>query len=100
MQRSIGLLWEYAADGPPLPAVGACSSVLDAAGEPRCVTATRELRLIACDAVDAQFAFDEGEESAAWPAGARSGGTPSWHTAPRMAGSRVRTCRWCARFRV
>lgn len=54
-------LEEMALDGESLPRVGDLSVILDGAGNPLCVIETVEIAVTPYDAVDARFAFDEGE---------------------------------------
>ncbi len=54
-------LWEWQAEDEPLPTVGTYTIVLDGEGEPLCIIQTTEVTIRAFDAVDAQFAYDEGE---------------------------------------
>lgn len=54
-------LWEWEAEGNPLPAPGTYWIVLDSQGAPLCVTETVEVALRRYDEVDAQFAYAEGE---------------------------------------
>lgn len=56
-----GMLWEYEADGEPLPEVGDLSIILDGAGQPLCLIETTEVAIRPFNEVDAQFAYDEGE---------------------------------------
>ena len=56
-----GLLWEYEADKETLPQVGELSVILDSVGAPLCLIETLEVRVMPFEAVDAQFAYDEGE---------------------------------------
>jgi uncharacterized protein YhfF len=53
---------EFAHEGEPLPRVGGHWIVHDGAGRPRAVLRSVELRLGRLDSVDAQFAWDEGED--------------------------------------
>ena len=55
------LMWMYEAEQEPLPQVGDLSIILDGTGAPLCIIETTELQVRAYQAVDAQFAFDEGE---------------------------------------
>ena len=55
------LLWEYEADGEPLPKEGDLSIILDSAGRPLCIIETTQLRVLPYDQVDAEFAYAEGE---------------------------------------
>jgi uncharacterized protein YhfF len=67
-----GLLWEYEAEGAPLPWPGCLSVFTTAAGEPRLVVETTEVRVVPFADVDADFAYDEGEDDrtlASWRAG-------------------------------
>jgi uncharacterized protein YhfF len=54
-------LWQYEAEGAPVPKPGARSVVLDGANRPRCVIEITEVEIRPFDKVDAQFAHDEGE---------------------------------------
>lgn len=56
-----GALWQYEADGTPMPKPGELSVVLDGSKTPRCVIETTEIEIKPFDKVDAQFAHDEGE---------------------------------------
>ena len=65
-------LWEWEAEGETPTAVGAFWIVLDGRGEPRCVVETVEVTQRRFDAVDADFAYAEGEDDrslASWRAG-------------------------------
>ena len=55
------LLWEFEADGDPLPKPGDFSLVLDGAGTPVCIIQTTQVEVMAFNQVDAGWAFDEGE---------------------------------------
>jgi len=52
---------EYAEGRLPLPAVGDFVVVVDGAGAPRCIWRTTEIEIKPLAAVDARFAWDEGE---------------------------------------
>ena len=54
-------LWEWEAEGEPLPTVGLKTILLNGAGEPLAVVETTEVFILAYQDVDAQFAHDEGE---------------------------------------
>jgi uncharacterized protein YhfF len=54
-------LWEYEAEGEPLPEPGAKCVVLDGRGEPLCVIETIGVEVRPYNEVDAHFAHDEGE---------------------------------------
>jgi uncharacterized protein YhfF len=54
-------LWEYEADGEPLPEVGVKTVVLDGNGDPLCIVETTEVKVVPYDRVDARFAYEEGE---------------------------------------
>jgi uncharacterized protein YhfF len=60
-RATAGLVAAYAADGDPLPRIGAHWVACDGSGAPRVVLRTHELRVGPLDSVDAQFAWDEGE---------------------------------------
>ena len=57
-----GALWDYEAEGEPLPQVGGLSIVLDGAGHPRALIATTEVSVVPFDEVDADHAAAEGED--------------------------------------
>ncbi len=54
-------LWEYEADGEPLPETGVKTVVLDGSDDPLCIIETTEVEVRRYDRVDAQFAYEEGE---------------------------------------
>ncbi len=54
-------LWEYEAEGEPLPEVGLKTIVLDGNGSPLCIVETTEVEVRPYDEVDARFAYAEGE---------------------------------------
>jgi uncharacterized protein YhfF len=54
-------LWEYEAEGEPLPSVGLKTIVLDGKGDPLCIVESTAVEVRAYDEVDARFAFEEGE---------------------------------------
>lgn len=54
-------LWEYEADGDPLPQAGAYSVILDGRDEPICIIQSVEIAIRPYDEVDARFAAEEGE---------------------------------------
>ena len=54
-------LWEYEAEGEPLPEVGLKTIVLDGNGDPLCIVETTEVEVRPFDEVDAGFAYEEGE---------------------------------------
>ena len=54
-------LWEYEAEGSPLPEPGLKTIVLDGDGDPLCIVETTEVQVRPYDEVDARFAYDEGE---------------------------------------
>jgi uncharacterized protein YhfF len=67
-----GALWGYEAEGDPLPTVGLLTVVLDGAGKPLCLIETTEVTIRAFNEVDAQFAYEEGEDDrslASWREG-------------------------------
>lgn len=55
-------LWEWQAEGSPLPCIGLKSIVLAGDGTPLCIIETTEVSVQPFAAVDAQFAYDEGED--------------------------------------
>jgi uncharacterized protein YhfF len=62
-------VWALEAEGAPFPAVGLLTIVLDGRGEPLCVIETTEVEIRPFNEVDAQFAYEEGEDErtlAAW----------------------------------
>ncbi len=56
-----GALWEYEAEGEPLPQPGEYSIILSGEGQPICLIETTEVRVVPYDKVEPQFAYDEGE---------------------------------------
>lgn len=56
-----GALWDYEADGDPLPTPGMLSIVLDGAGHPRALVRTDDVRIIPFADVDEAHAYAEGE---------------------------------------
>lgn len=54
-------LWEYEAEGEPLPETGVKTIVLDGDNDPLCIVETTEVEVVRYDEVDAQFAYEEGE---------------------------------------
>lgn len=54
-------LWDYEAEGVPLPEPGALGIVLDGSGMPRALLETTGVRVEAFDQVDEEHAFLEGE---------------------------------------
>ncbi len=54
-------LWEYEAEGEPLPEVGVKTVVLDGDDDPLCIIETTEVEIRPFEEVDARFAYEEGE---------------------------------------
>ena len=54
-------LWDYEAEGEPLPTAGGLSIILDGRGEPRAVILTTDVHVVAFRGVDAEHAHAEGE---------------------------------------
>jgi uncharacterized protein YhfF len=54
-------LWEWEAEGDPIPEPGLITIVLDGRGEPLCIVETVEVSVRKYNEVDAGFARDEGE---------------------------------------
>jgi len=54
-------LWEWEAEGEPIPEVGRKTIVLNGNDEPLCIIETTEVTLQPYNQVDAQFAYDAGE---------------------------------------
>ncbi len=54
-------LWEYEAEGEPLPETGEKTIVLGGNGDPLCIVETTEVAVRPYDEVDARFAHEEGE---------------------------------------
>jgi uncharacterized protein YhfF len=55
------LFWDYEAGNETLPEVGGLSIILNGRGEPLCIIETTSIIFNPYNAVDAQFAYDEGE---------------------------------------
>ncbi len=69
-----GALWAYEVAGDPLPTVGLLTLVLNGAGDPLCIIETTEVAIHPYTEVDAQFAYEEGEDDrslASWQEGHR-----------------------------
>ena len=58
---SCSALWEWEAEKSPLPTVGLKTIVLNGSEIPICIIETTEVNICPFDHVDAQFAYDEGE---------------------------------------
>ena len=56
-------LWEYEAEGSPLPEPGSKTIVLDGNSAPLCIVETTEVEVRPYDEVDARFAYEEGDRS-------------------------------------
>jgi uncharacterized protein YhfF len=54
-------LWEWEAEGNPIPQPGLISIVLDGVGQPMCIIETTEVFVCRFSAVDEEFAYAEGE---------------------------------------
>ena len=54
-------LWEWEAEGNPIPQPGLISIVLDGIGKPICIIETTEVLVCRFNAVDEEFAHAEGE---------------------------------------
>ena len=55
------LYWAYEFIGEPLPQIGDLSIIIDGQGNPLCIIETTEVEIKAYNAVDSQFAYNEGE---------------------------------------
>ena len=55
-------LWEWEAEGNPIPKTGYLTIALDGRGEPLCVVETIEISIHKYNEVDADFAREEGED--------------------------------------
>lgn len=55
-------LWEWEAEGSALPQVGTKTVMLNGEGQPICIIETTAITIQPFNQVDAQFAFDEGED--------------------------------------
>lgn len=54
-------LWEIEHDGEAIPEAGDLSIILDGRGRPLCIIETTQVEVKPFNAVDARFAYDEGE---------------------------------------
>ena len=54
-------LWEYEAEGEPLPETGLKTILLDGNGDPMCIVETTEVEVRPYGEVDARFAYEEEE---------------------------------------
>jgi uncharacterized protein YhfF len=96
-----GALWEWEYDGDPLPEVGQLEIVLDGQNRPICVMEITEVEIKPYNEVDADFAYEEGEDDrtlASWRAA-------HWSYFSRVLGRVGRTPEEtmpliCQRFRV
>ena len=61
-RRHAGAVWAYEAEGSPLPTVGLLTVVLAGNNEPLCIIETTEVEIRPFNEVDAQFAYEEGED--------------------------------------
>ena len=59
--RHLLALWEWEAEGNPIPQEGYDTIALDGSGEPLCIIETVEVTIRKYNEVDADFARDEGE---------------------------------------
>ncbi len=55
------LYWAYEFEGEPLPQVGELSIIIDGQNNPLCIIETLEVEIKPFNAVEAQFAYEEGE---------------------------------------
>lgn len=55
-------LWEWEAEQSPPPTVGLKTIVLSSEGVPLCIIETTEVTIRAFNTIDAQLAYDEGED--------------------------------------
>ena len=55
-------LWAFEAEGSPIPTVGLLTVVLAGNKEPLCIIETTEVEIRPFNEVDAQFAYEEGED--------------------------------------
>ncbi|MBW4618883.1 MAG: ASCH domain-containing protein [Cyanosarcina radialis HA8281-LM2] len=55
-------LWEWEAEGSPLPSVGLKTIVLNGDRQPVCIIETTEVTICPFNEVDAEFAYEEGED--------------------------------------
>lgn len=55
-------LWDYEADGDPLPEAGQHDVILDGSGTPRAITVTTDVRIVPFDEVGEAHAHAEGED--------------------------------------
>lgn len=82
------LVWEYEAEGKPLPFVGAISALLDGRGAPVAMVETIETAIRTFDEIDEAFARDYGE----WDrtlAGWRKGCWPYYEARCRQLGRKA-----------
>ncbi len=89
-------LWEYEADGSPLPRIGAKVVVLGGYGDPLCIVETTEVEVRPYDEIDAGSPARKGKVIARWSTGERSTGAFSRAPCRISAKNRRRTCRWFA----
>lgn len=94
-------IWEYEADDEPLPEVGELSLILDGDEKPLCIIETTEVRILPFNEVDADFAYDEGEDDRTLLSWRRAHETFFKRTLPRIGREFDETMPiLCERFRV
>ena len=96
-----GTLWEWEADGEPIPQVGQLEIVLDGHGQPRCVTEITAVQIKPYNEVDADFAYAEGEDDRSLASWRREHWRYFSRVLPRIGRTPVETMLLvCVRFRV
>lgn len=94
-------LWEWQAEGGPLPEVGLKTIVLNGQGEPWCIIETTEVTIRPFNEVDASFAYEEGEGDRSLACWREAHRTFFSRTLPRIGRSFDETILLvCERFRV
>lgn len=96
-----GTLWEWEADGDPMPQVGQLEIVLDGQGQPLCVTEITEVQIKPYNKVDADFAYAEGEDDRSLVSWQREHWRYFSRVLPRIGRTPTETMPLvCIRFRV
>jgi len=96
-----GTLWEWEADGEPIPQVGQLEIVLDGQGRPLCVTEITSVQIKPYNEVDADFAYAEGEDDRTLASWRREHWRYFSRVLPRIGRTPVETMLLvCIRFRV
>jgi uncharacterized protein YhfF len=87
-------LWEWEAEGKPIPEVGLKTIVLDGSDEPLCIIETMDVWIQPYDRVDSAFAAAEGEGDRSLDYWRQAHWNFFTRTLPRSGARQALTCRW------